>query len=239
MTNEKITVEACANSILSALAGQAGGAVRIELCDNLEEGGLTPSLDKIQQARKVLTIQLYVIIRPRGGDFVYTKAEFKRMKRDVRLCGTAGCDGVVVGILTSQGDVDTRRCAELIRIAREFSMGVTFHRAFDASRDLFQSLEDIIHLGCDRILTSGGKPSAPKGAAVIKRLIKRAAGRISIMPGAGITVENCAKLIRTSGLKELHGSFQSNYAGMQFTDTSKVKAIIKIANNINPYETTP
>ena len=229
MTNKKITVEVCANSIESALAGQAGGAVRIELCDNLPEGGTTPALEQIQRARNVLNIQLYVIIRPRGGDFIYNDVEFETMKRDIYRCGEAGCDGVVIGILTPQGDVDVDRCAELIQIARNFSMGVTFHRAFDCCRDQFQSLEDIIHLGCDRILTSGGKISAPEGAAVIKQLIDRAAGRISIMPGAGITVENISELVRITGLKEFHGSFQSNL----LTDANKVKEVIRIANNKN------
>jgi copper homeostasis protein len=238
MTNEKITVEVCANSIESALAGQSGGAVRIELCDNLAEGGVTPSLEEIREARKALNIQLYVIIRPRGGDFVYDDAEFERMKQNIRLCGEAGCDGIVIGMLTPQGNVDTRRCAELIRIARTFSMGVTFHRAFDGCSDQFQSLDDIIHLGCNRILTSGGKNSAPEGAPVIKQLMDRAAGRISIMPGAGITVSTIAELVRITGLKEFHGTFQSNYAGKWFTDVNKVKEVIKIANNINSYETT-
>jgi len=228
MTTEKITLEVCANSVESALAGQAGGAVRIELCDNLAVGGVTPPLEQIQLTRKSVDIQLYVIIRPRGGDFVYDNVEFETMKRDVQLCGEEGCDGVVIGILTPNGDIDTRRCAELIQIARKFSMGVTFHRAFDCCRDQFQSLEDIINLGCDRILTSGGKNSALEGAAVIKQLIDRAAGRISIMPGAGITVENISELVRITGLKEFHGSFQSNL----LTDTNKVKEVISIANNV-------
>ena len=234
---EKITVEVCANSVESALSGQSGGAVRIELCDNLAEGGLTPSPEQIQRARKGLHIQLYVIIRPRGGDFVYNDADFETMKQSIRMCGEIGCDGVVIGLLTPQGTVDTRRCAELIQMARLFSMGVTFHRAFDACRDLFQSLEEIIHLGCDRILTSGGKNSAPEGAWMIKQLIDRAAGRIHIMPGAGISVENIVELVRITGLKEFHGSFQSRDAGEWLTDANKVKEVIQRANNINFYET--
>jgi len=233
MTKQKITVEVCANSIESALAGQSGGAVRIELCENLAEGGVTPSLEQIRQARNGLNIPLYVIIRPRGGDFIYDDAEFERMKQNIRLCGENKCDGVVIGMLTPRGEVDTHRCTELIRIAREFSMGVTFHRAFDCCSDLFQSLEDIINLGCDRILTSGGKNSAPEGAPVIKQLIDRAAGKISIMPGAGITVENILELVRITGLKEFHGTFQSNFAGKLITDTNKVKEVIRIANTIN------
>ena len=239
MTNEKITVEVCANSLESVLAGQAGGAVRIELCTNSEEGGITPSLVQIQRVRMAVDIQLYILIRPRIGDFIYDVGEFERMKQIIQLCGAMGCDGVAVGMLTPQGAVDTRRCAELIRMARDFAMGVTFHRAFDCCSDQFQALEDIINLGCDRILTSGGRRSAPEGAAVIKQLIDRAAGRISIMPGAGITDENIAELVRTTGLKEFHGTFQHFYAGKLLTDTNKVKEVIRIANNINSYETIP
>jgi copper homeostasis protein len=172
-----------------------------------------------------------VIIRPRGGDFVYNDAEFETMKQSIRMCGEIGCDGVVIGILTPQETVDTCRCSELIRIARDFSMGVTFHRAFDCCSDLFQSLDDIIRLGCDRILTSGGKNSAPEGASVIKQLIDRAAGKISIMPGAGITVENILELFQITGLKEFHGTFQSNDAGKLLTDVNKVKKVIQITNN--------
>jgi copper homeostasis protein len=237
MTNEKITVEVCANSIESALAGQSGGAVRIELCDNLAEGGVTPSLETIRQAREALNIQLYVIIRPRGGNFVYDEAEFETMKQNIRLCGEVGCDGVVIGMLTPQGEVDIPRCAELVRLARTFSMSVTFHRAFDCCRDQFQSLDDIIRLGCDRILTSGGKNSAPEGAPVIRQLIEQAAGRVRIMPGAGITMDTIAELVRITGLKEFHGTFQSDYAGKFLTDVNKVKKVIQIANNTNEYET--
>jgi len=207
--------------------------VRIELCDNLAEGGVTPSLEQIRQARNGLNIQLYVIIRPRGGDFIYDDAEFEKMKHDIRQCGENRCDGVVIGMLTPQGEVDTARCTELIRIAREFSLGITFHRAFDCCRNQFQSLDEIIRLGCDRILTSGGKNSAPEGAPVIKQLIDKAAERISIMPGAGITVENVSTLVRITGLKEFHGTFQSNYAGKWLTDTNKVKEVIRIANTVN------
>ena len=230
---QKIAVEVCANSVKSALSGQSGGAVRIELCDNLAVGGLTPPLEQIQQARNGLHIQLYVIIRPREGDFIYNDTEFEMMKQSIRMCGETGCDGVVIGMLTPQGGIDTHRCAELIQIARDFSMGVTFHRAFDCCIDLFHSLDAILCLGCDRILTSGGKNSAPEGAWVIKQLIDRAAGRISIMPGAGITVSTIAELVRITGLKEFHGSFQSDFAGELFTDADKVKEVIRIANSIN------
>ena len=232
MNQEKIILEACVDSIDSALAAQAGGAFRVELCDNLEEGGTTPSLAQIQIARKLLNIKLHVIIRPRGGDFLYNDIEFERMKQEIRMCGKAGCDGVATGILCADGNIDFQRNSELIHIAHQYSMSVTFHRAFDRCRNLFQSMEDIIRLGCNRILTSGGKDSAYEGREIIRELIQQAGERIIIMPGAGITVENIAALVKTTGLKEFHGTFRSQYNdGMQWiTDTSKVKEAIRIAN---------
>ncbi|MDR1089788.1 MAG: copper homeostasis protein CutC [Prevotella sp.] len=243
-----ITLEACANSPQSAIEAQKGGAIRIELCDNLGEGGTTPALSQIETTRQYIDIQLNIIIRPRGGDFSYSDIEFETMKRDIYHCGKAKCDGVVFGILKSDGSIDKKRNSELINIARQYGMSITFHRAFDRANDLFQALEDIIELGCDRILTSGGKQSAPEGAAIIKKLIGQANGRISIMPGGGITVDNIYELVKTTGLKEFHGSFRSKYKGnMKYlsplfnneeeytilqTDAGKVKKAIENANKI-------
>src|ERR1700761_763170 len=142
-----VTLEVCANSVTSALAAQEGGAVRIELCENLNEGGTTPSYGEILMARKLLHIKLYVLIRPRGGDFLYSDLEFKIMAADVRYCIEAGCDGIVIGMLNADGTVDKERCAELIKQARQWGVGVTFHRAFDMCADMYQALEDIIELG--------------------------------------------------------------------------------------------
>ncbi|GAB6008388.1 copper homeostasis protein CutC [Dysgonomonas reticulitermitis] len=245
---KQITLEACANSPQSAIEAQKGGAIRVELCDNLGEGGTTPALSQVEMTRQNIDIQLNTIIRPRGGDFLYSNIEFETMKQDVHHCGKAKCDGVVFGILKSDGSIDKKRNSELVDIARQYGMSITFHRAFDRANDLFQALEDIIESGCDRILTSGGMQTAPEGATVIKNLIKQANGRISIMPGGGITENNIYELVKATGLKEFHGSFRSKYKGnMKYrspffnneeeysilqTDAGKVKKAIENANKI-------
>lgn len=244
----QITLEVCANSVQSAIEAQKGGAIRVELCDNLNEGGTTPALSQIELSRKHLNIQLNVIIRPRGGDFLYSDLEFEIMKQDIVHCGLAKCNGVVIGILNSDGTIDKRRNKELVDIAKKFNMSVTFHRAFDRCSDLEKSLEDIIELGCDRILTSGGMASSLDGKEVLRNLIKQANDRIGIMPGGGITENNIAELVKHTNLKEFHGSFRSKYRGnMTYiannfndmdneysilqTDSIKVKQAIENANN--------
>jgi copper homeostasis protein len=203
---QPVILEVCANSVTSALAAQDGGASRVELCENLHEGGTTPSHGEILLARKLLHIQLYVLIRPRGGDFLYTDEEFNVMMADVRYCIEAGCDGIVIGILNADGTIDKKRCAELITIARQMGMGVTFHRAFDMCADLYQSLEDVVELGCERILTSGGKSTAIEGANIITHLVDKAAGRIKIMPGGGVNEHNITDLVHFTNVAEVHSS---------------------------------
>ncbi|WP_108821314.1 copper homeostasis protein CutC [Dysgonomonas sp. Marseille-P4361] len=242
-----ISLEVCAGSVQSAIEGQKGGAVRVELCDNLVEGGTTPALSQIEKSRELLHIQLNVIIRPRGGDFLYTNLEFDLMKSDIHHCGKAKCDGVVIGILNADGSIDMQRNSELVAIAKQYGMSVTFHRAFDRCNDLFKSLEDVIELGCDRILTSGGEKTALEGKEVLKELIEKAEDRIIIMPGGGINEENISGLVKATNLKEFHGSFRSRYTGgMEYkashfddfneeysilrTDVSKVKKAIENAN---------
>ena len=209
MENNKQTLEVCVDSVCNALTAQSAGAQRIEFCANLSEGGTTPSPAQIEIARKQLHIQLYVIIRPRGGDFLYNDTEFEIMKSDIHFCGKTGCDGVVIGMLHRDGTVDKERNGELIRIAHGYGMGVTFHRAFDRCADLFRAMETIIELGCERILTSGGCCTAIEGAEVIRRLIEKAGERIIIIPGSGITPENVRDLIQKTGANELHGTFRS------------------------------
>lgn len=203
-----IKMEVCANSVRSALAAQEGGAVRVELCDNLPEGGTTPSYAQIAMARKLLTIQLYPIIRPRGGDFLYDDLEFELMKEDIRICKDLNCDGVVIGLLNPDGTIDKLRSKILIDLAAP--MKVTFHRAFDRCADMHAALEDIIELGCERILTSGGAASAAEGSSKIRELISCAGGRIIIMPGAGINTANIHELIEKTGAAEFHASARSN-----------------------------
>lgn len=243
-----IRAEVCADSIQSCIEAQQGGAYRIELCDNLVEGGITPSLSKIILARLALDIQLNAIIRPRGGDFCYTDIEFEAMKFDIHHCGKNGCNGVALGILNSDGSIDKIRNKILIDLAHQYNMNVTFHRAFDRSANLFQALEDIIDLGCDRILTSGGEKTAPKGMEIIKSLINQSDNRIIIMPGSGITPGNIAKLVKSTGLKEFHGTFRKRISGrMEYfnekiglfneeytilqTDSKAVSQAIRNANN--------
>ncbi|MBC8986379.1 copper homeostasis protein CutC [Pedobacter sp. N36a] len=199
-----IQMEVCANSLSSALAAQEGGAVRVEFCDNLPEGGTTPSYAQLKLAKELLHILVYPIIRPRGGDFLYSDLEFSIMKEDIKICKSLNCDGVVIGILHADGSIDKTRCAELIELAKP--MKVTFHRAFDMCNDLEQGLEDLIELGFERVLTSGAAASALAGAEQIKALIKQAAGRISIMPGAGVKTANIAEIIRITGAQEFHAS---------------------------------
>ncbi len=198
------TLEGC-------LLAQEFGADRIELCDNPGEGGTTPSYGFIKAARLLLNIELFPIIRPRGGDFLYSDAEFEIMKSDVQLCKKLGCDGIVIGILQSNGTVDIERSKILVELA--YPMGVTFHRAFDRVADPHKALEDIISIGCERILTSGLQPSAPDGMQLIASLIKQADNRIIIMPGSGVRADNIIELATTTGATEFHSSariFQSS-----------------------------
>jgi len=242
-------MEVCANSVSSALAAEAGGAIRVELCDNLPEGGTTPSYAQIKLAKKLLKIKVYPIIRPRGGDFLYSDVEFELMKEDIMICRSLNCDGIVIGILKSDGSIDVKRCRELVELAGP--MGVTFHRAFDMCSSLERGLEDIIGIGCERVLTSGAEASAVQGASVIRTLINQAAGRITIMPGAGISIKNIESLIYATGAKEFHASARSSVdSGMQFrnqslamgtesdefsyslTNTETVKKLIELANQV-------
>ncbi|OOG55934.1 copper homeostasis protein CutC [Rhodanobacter sp. B05] len=207
-------LEIAANSVASALAAQDGGAGRVELCAALELGGLTPSHAQIALARERLRIPLYVLIRPRAGDFLYSDLECETMQRDIETCVALGCDGVVLGVLDADGRVDTARCRTLIAAAGK--LGVTFHRAFDLSRDPVQALEDIVALGCERILTSGAQASAVEGATRIRELVQQAGDRIVVMPGAGITAQNIAALATATGAHEFHASAKRQLpSGMQ------------------------
>ncbi|WP_421569484.1 copper homeostasis protein CutC [Stenotrophomonas sp. PD6] len=204
MSTPRRTLEIASNSVASALAAQQGGADRIELFDNLAEGGTTPSYGSIAVARERLRIPLFVLIRPRSGDFLYDALETELMLRDIAQCRQLGCDGVVIGALDAQGNIDTALCRELIAAAGP--LGVTFHRAFDAARDLPAALEHVIALGCQRVLSSGGHGSAEAGSATLARLVAQAADRISVMAGAGIGPGNIATLATTTGCRELHAS---------------------------------
>ncbi|MEO8854871.1 MAG: copper homeostasis protein CutC [Ginsengibacter sp.] len=191
-------------NIKSCITAQESGAKRIELCAGPGEGGTTPSFAFIKSARELLHIDLYVMIRPRGGDFLFSDDEFKMMKKNIEICKDSGCDGIVTGMLLKNGKVDKKRCKELLDLA--YPMEATFHRAFDRVKDPFESLEDIIDLGFERILTSGLKPKAIESTDLLSRLVKKSAGRILIMPGSGITSQNIISIAENTGSTEFHSS---------------------------------
>ena len=195
-------LEICCANIASALNAQAGGADRIELCDNLWEGGTTPSFGMLKVLRQELKIQIFVLIRPRGGDFLYSDAEFQVMLQDIYLAKELGADGIVSGILKADGTVDCDRTTALIEAA--YPLPFTFHRAFDCCRNLNEALEDIIFCGGKRILTSGGKNSVAEGIELLQELYKQAAGRIIILPGGGINSQNIQSIKEKTGCSEFH-----------------------------------
>lgn len=200
--------EVCTDSVEGALAAQQGGAQRVELCADLVEGGVTPSLGQIRLVRQAASVGLQVLIRPRGGDFLYSKWEFLTMRSDILAAGDSGAQGVVLGILLPDGRVDVDRTGILVELARP--MNVTFHRAIDMSHDPLKALEDLIELGVDRVLTSGCQPTAMQGAACIADLVRQAAGRIQIMAGGGITASNLPQLLSATRVSEIHFSARAS-----------------------------
>jgi copper homeostasis protein len=214
-SSSKVTVEIVVYNIESAMKAQEGGADRIELCENPGDGGTTPSYGTIELVRQNLSIDVFVMIRPRGGDFHYSNYEFHAMKRDISQCQKLSVDGFVFGILNEDGTIDKKRCKELIDKVRPLK--ITCHRAFDMTRDPFEALEDCIEAGFDRILTAGQQAQAVKGADLISELIKRANGRIAIMPGSGVNENTVEEIIRKTYAKEIHFSATSaRESKMQF-----------------------
>jgi copper homeostasis protein len=197
-------LEICSFNLTSAIIAQEAGAHRVELCASPEEGGTTPGPGLIRTARELLQIELYPIIRPRGGDFLYSEEEFQVMLKDIQYCKEAGCNGVVIGMLNTDGTVDKKRTARLVKAA--WPLGVTFHRAFDRAANPFEALEDIISIGCERILTSGQRPTAMEGATLINELVRQADERIVIMPGSGVRSSNIAALAEKTDAGEFHTS---------------------------------
>ena len=249
MNREEFKFEICANSVESCLAAQEGGADRVELCAGIPEGGTTPSYGEIKLARKLLTkTKLHVIIRPRGGDFLYTPLELERMEEDIRICRELGVDGVVFGCLTEEGEIDREANRRLVELARP--MSVTFHRAFDRTADPMKALEDIISLGCNRILTSGQQPKAIDGISLLAQLEKKLKEyplpSIQLLAGSGVNEENIRQIFDATGIHEYHFSARVNvvskmkhynhevYMGAKGTDESYslVTSAEKVRNTI-------
>jgi copper homeostasis protein len=210
-----LVYEICVDSVAGVRAAKVAGANRVELCGNLLEGGTTPTLGMIRRARMIGGIGLHVIIRPRGGDFLFDDEEFAVMEGDIDTAKAEGADGVVIGLLTAEGTVDAARTRALIARARPLS--VTFHRAFDMTRDPFQALETLVELGVDRVLTSGQEATVLEGLPLIAELVRRAGDRIIVMPGGGITVRNVDRIVTAAKPREIHfAALEPAAGGMRF-----------------------
>lgn len=224
----KFELEVIAFDILSCQLAADNGADRIELCANPHEGGTTPSYGMMKAARKSTNIQVFPIIRPRGGDFLYTETEFEVMKDDIKAAQDIGCEGIVIGILNYDGSVDIERCQELVELAN--GMDVTFHRAFDRVNDPQASLEQIIAIGCKRILTSGLRPTAIEGSAILKALVLQANGRIKIMPGSGVRAENIIQLAKETGASCFHSSARKTLdSQMLYLNTGMKENLVQVS----------
>jgi copper homeostasis protein len=234
--------EVCAFNIQSAVIAEKAGAARVELCDNPIEGGTTPSYGTIKATREKISILLYPIIRPRSGNYFYSEEEYEIIRNDIQICRDLGCDGISVGAQTVNSEIDTEMLKRIVEWAGP--MGVTCNRAFDCAPDPFKALEDVISCGCERILTSGLKSAAPDAGLLLGKLVKQAADRIIIMPGAGIKSTNIRKLAEESGAKEFHGSARvvapnpvtyvnkevSDYGNLYLADEAEVRKIVALLN---------
>lgn len=241
-------MEVCVESVQSAINAESGGAIRLELCTNLSEGGTTPSVGLLQVIKEKCRLPVMAMLRPRGGDFIYTDDELEVIRKDLLALKQSGADGFVLGILKTDGTVDENKCHDLVELAKP--LPVTFHRAIDMTCDLTEAMEAVIRCQCCRILTSGGYATAEKGIDNIKMMIQQAAGRISVMPGSGITCENLQKILEVSGATEFHGSARvtresvmtyrrpdvqmGSSSGKEYTykvtDEEVVKKMVSIAN---------
>ena len=229
-------IEIATSDFLTTKSAVEGGADRIELCTNLAEGGTTPSYAHIKKCREAFEIALFPIIRPRGGDFLYNKDEFEIMKNDIKLAKDLGCEGIVIGLLNMDGTIDTTRTSELINLA--YPLDVTFHRAFDRCKDPFLALEELIEIGCQRILTSGQKPTVSEGVDLIAELNRKADDRIIILPGSGVRKENIKMLAEKTGCVEFHSSLRGkSKSPMQFIHPAFANSEESYSNNeISPNE---
>jgi copper homeostasis protein len=230
--SKEIVIEVCATSIMSAIAAQKGGAKRIELCDNIIEGGTTPGAASISMCKKHLDIDICVLIRPRGGDFLYNDYEFQQIIRDIEFAKDLGADGIVVGVLDKSGLVDTKKMESIIEASG--SMEVVFHRAFDMCSDPYIAIKQLMELGVDRLLTSGQRNTAIEGADLIRGLISIAGNSIEIMPGSGINPDNIVDLISKTGAGSYHLTGRSSIKSEMEFIQKKVR--LTGMNNLSDYE---
>lgn len=241
---KRIKIEVCASTPESIKAAYMAGATRVELCSNLNEGGVTPPTSWIEYAKNFPELEVFILIRPRGGNFVYTDVEFETMKLDILHCGKLRCDGVVFGVLTEDNKIDINKNKQLIEIAKYYGMKTTFHRAIDHLENPILNVELVKKLGFDRILTSGGETSVLNGMETLKKMIKTANNEIIIMPGGGVTAENISLLAKELDTSEFHGSFgekisfpcfnklfESDFTISQSSE-NQIKEAIKNANNL-------
>ncbi len=226
----KYIIEIATSDFTTTKSAVEGGADRIELCANLAEGGTTPSYGTIKQCREAFAVSLYPIIRPRGGDFLYADEDFSIMLQEIKLCKQLACDGIVTGVLNIDGTIDVKRMSVLIAAA--YPLGVTFHRAFDRCKEPFEALEQLIEIGCERILTSGQQPSVVDGVELVAELQRKADERIIIMPGSGVRKENIKMLAEKTGCVEFHSSLRGKKPGkMEFLHPSFKNSEESYSNN--------
>lgn len=222
-------VEICTNSIQSAINAWQAGARRVELCQNLHEGGTTPSAAAIEYCVHQLGLRTHVLVRPRAGNFVYSAEEMDVVLRDIEYCRLLGAQAVVVGFLTAAGDIDMDKTRQAVSAAGD--MEVTFHRAFDECRDWRRGLQELISCGCDRVLTSGQASTAYEGRGTLREMVQAAGDKIIILAGCGVTPDNVTALIKESGVSEVHGSCKHSLQGISETDGATVRALLSQAAN--------
>lgn len=221
-------VEICCNSLLSAINAKRGGAYRIELCQALSEGGTTPSAAAIEYCVKKMNLHTRVLIRPRGGDFCYSDAEMDIILRDIELTSKLGAHAVVFGFLTADGDIDVHKTRQAVAVAKDWGLSITFHRAFDECRNPEEALEQIIDCQCNKLLTSGCKPTAWEGRETLSKMVKQANDRIKIIAASGIRVDNVKQIVDATGVPEVHASLKHTIGDLTCTDTDQVRQFFKV-----------